>query len=82
MQIKAGKTPVDAYVETSIASGSIVDIQNKSSRILMVFAGDSAPSSLDDYFILDSFKTERYQGAVMMIWSDFEGHSVMVQEIA
>ncbi len=82
MQITSSKTPQDVYAHgsLSIASGSKVQIQNKSPRPLMIFAGDAEPASLDDYFIVEAWGWHEYQGTVIMIWSEFDS-AVMVQVI-
>lgn len=78
MQIQASKTPTNVYAAASIAAGSKVQIQNKSARPLMIFAGDMAPASKDDYFIADAWSWAEYQGNVIMIWADYD-IEVMVQ---
>ena len=78
MQFKSSKTPQDVYAVSGIAAGTRVQIQNKSSRPLMIFAGDSPPASLDDYFVVDSWVWAEYQGTVIMVWSNHK-NKVMVQ---
>jgi hypothetical protein len=80
MQIIAGSTPQDIYTVLSITAETMIDVQNKTSRPLMIYAGAAAPATLDDYFILDAYEIARYQGTVCMIWSDTDVR-VMVQEI-
>lgn len=80
-QITATSTPQDVYTLASITSDSPVQLQNKSGRPLMLFAGDAAPGSLDDYFVVDSWVWEQYQGVVIMIWADADT-DVMVQNVS
>lgn len=81
MRITASNTPADVYTLATIASGSIVDVQNQSPHGLRIYAGASAPASKKDYFNQPPGKIERYQGAVIMIWAG-QPINVVVQEIA
>lgn len=80
-QITATATPKDVYTELSITPNNRVQIQNKSTRQLMIYAGDAAPGNTDDYFIADSWVWEEYEGAVIMIWAEAD-IPVMVQDVS
>lgn len=81
-QITATATPKDVYTELSITANKKVQIQNKSTRPLHIFAGDATPGNLEDYFIVDSWVWDEYQGAVIVIYSENGDIPVMVQDVS
>lgn len=83
-QIYASSTPKNVLTDpdVALAPNTKVQIQNKSSRYLMIFSGDAQPASLDDYFRMDGNEWLEFQSAVIYVWSDLSEHPLMVQEIA
>lgn len=80
MQITITSNPSEIYSVASITANTIIDVQNKTSGFVHIFAGDAQPGSSDDYFILEPWAIKRMQGAVCYAWSPSDAE-IMVQEV-
>ncbi len=69
MRISVTQTPQDALALASIAPGSTVQIQNQGTTAVRIYAGASAPASLDDYFVHPGGGWYEYIGNVVMVYS-------------
>ena len=56
------QTPVELYAKTGITADTEVQVQNKSGATLLIFAGDSAPTTQDEYFELAGKSIGKFKG--------------------
>ena len=77
MKIPVIQTPTDAYTLSGIEPETCVEIQNKTTRDIMIYSGDEAPASLDDYFMLRSYKWHKHIGTVIMLYAGLPTHVVI-----
>ena len=69
MKIAVTQTPQDVYSLASITPGVKIQIQNRTESAIRIYAGASAPASLEDYFELEGRDWYEFIGTVCMVYS-------------